>query len=102
MGEKLVRDRIPQIIRDSGMEPVIRIASEEEYRSRLFDKLIEEAEELRKAKDNNERIEELADVMEVMDAIREHFGILANQVLDKKVRKYLEKGGFGWKIILDL
>jgi hypothetical protein len=42
---KLVRDKIPQIIRSKGLEPVIYTASSEEYDTRLRDKLREEVEE---------------------------------------------------------
>ncbi|MGW7304008.1 nucleoside triphosphate pyrophosphohydrolase [Streptomyces sp. NPDC054835] len=42
---KLVRDRIPQIIRNDGAEPVTYIAGLEEYRARLREKLGEEVAE---------------------------------------------------------
>jgi predicted house-cleaning noncanonical NTP pyrophosphatase (MazG superfamily) len=41
-GEKLVRDRIPEIIRASGSEPVIRVADAASFRGLLEDKLLEE------------------------------------------------------------
>jgi predicted house-cleaning noncanonical NTP pyrophosphatase (MazG superfamily) len=42
---KLVRDKIPQIIRSKGLEPVTYVASADEYGIRLPDKLREEVEE---------------------------------------------------------
>ena len=98
---KLVRDLIPKIIKDSGMEPVTRVISEEEYREKLFEKLIEEARELRDAQDNEHRIEELADVLEVVEAITMHFEISTQSVQDKKLSKNLERGGFALRIVLD-
>lgn len=62
---KLVRDRIPQLIRDSGRECTSRILSEAEYFDALINKIIEEIEEYRVS--GNE--EELADVFEVLDCL---------------------------------
>ena len=64
---KLVRDKIPQLIRDSGRKYTSRILSEEEYFDALLDKIIEEIEEYRIS--GNE--EELADVYEVLDCLVE-------------------------------
>jgi predicted house-cleaning noncanonical NTP pyrophosphatase (MazG superfamily) len=62
---KLVRDRIPQLIQDSGRHCSSRILSEEEYYHALLDKVVEEIEEYRES--GNE--EELADVFEVLDCL---------------------------------
>lgn len=98
---KLVRDLIPQIVRDSGMIPITRIISEEEYLEKLFDKLAEETEELKKSENIDQRIEELADVLEVLDAIRMYFEIHLRLVEEKKLKKCVERGGFNLRIILD-
>ncbi|MFF3691071.1 nucleoside triphosphate pyrophosphohydrolase [Streptomyces sp. NPDC002187] len=66
---KLVRDRIPQIIREDGAEPVTYTAGREEYRGRLRDKLGEEVAEFLEA-DEDSAPEELADVLEVARARR--------------------------------
>ena len=62
---KLVRDRIPEIIRASGADPVVRTLTGEELIAALFDKLAEEASELREA-GPLDAAEEMADVMEVV------------------------------------
>lgn len=62
---KLVRDRIPQMIKESGRDCSSRILSEEEYFDALLDKIVEEIEEYRES--GNE--EELADVYEVLDCL---------------------------------
>lgn len=62
---KLVRDRIPEIIQEDGKTPIIRIVDEEEYVRELDRKLCEEVEEYRA----DGSIEEMADVLEVLQAI---------------------------------
>lgn len=62
---KLVRDKIPQLIQESGRNCTSRILSDDEYYDALLDKIIEEIEEYRVS--GNE--EELADVYEVLDCL---------------------------------
>ncbi len=62
---KLVRDKIPQLILDSGRKCTSRILNDEEYYDALLDKIIEEIEEYRIS--GNE--EELADVYEVLGCL---------------------------------
>ena len=94
---KLVRDKIPEYIRKKGGNPVTHIADEAEYWQKLKGKLIEEIEEFRK----DENIEELADILEVLDAIAEHKGFDIKEIQSVKEKKAIEKGKFKNKIILD-
>lgn len=68
---KLVRDKIPEIIfQNDGVEPKIRIVSDElELISALDTKLDEEIAELRSARDSKSSAEEIADIIEVLLAI---------------------------------
>ena len=59
--DKLVRDKIPQIIKDNGVTPVIHVADDSEYWERLKAKLQEEVDEVLEDINVNE---ELADVLE--------------------------------------
>jgi len=78
MGEgKLVRGRIPEILRSKGLQPVVYTASGEEYRIQLRDKLLEEVEEFI-ASDNDP--EEFADILEVLCALAEQIGISHRQL----------------------
>ncbi|WP_233272154.1 nucleoside triphosphate pyrophosphohydrolase [Mycolicibacterium smegmatis] len=61
---KLVRDRIPELIRASGRTPVIRTLSDDEYWAALNAKLDEEVAELRAADTRDAALEEAADVIE--------------------------------------
>lgn len=67
---KLVRDRIPEIIRNDGKKPIIEILSNEEYLKELDKKLNEEVAEYQADKS----IEEMADILEVLYAVCEARG----------------------------
>ena len=95
--EKLVRDRIPEIIKSKGEVPTTHIANNEEYRQKLKDKLQEEVEEY--LEDNNK--DELADILEVIHAICEFENIDFNKLELLRKDKSQKRGGFKDKIILD-
>ena len=93
---KLVRDKIPEIIRGEGLEPVIYAADEQEYVSRLRDKLQEEVAEFI-ASDNDS--EELADILEVVYALAEQAGTSREQLEKLRAAKAGKRGGFVERII---
>lgn len=95
---KLVRDRIPQIIREDGAEPVTYIAGSEEYRNRLRDKLGEEVAEFLAA-DDARAPEELADVLEVVHALAADLGVDAGRLEKIRQDKARERGGFADRIV---
>lgn len=95
---KLVRDRIPQIIREDGAEPVVYTAGPEEYRGRLRDKLGEEVAEFLAAEEATAP-EELADVLEVVRALAADLGLDADQLEKIREAKARERGGFADRII---
>lgn len=94
---KLVRDKIPEYIKNKGGSPIFHIADEAEYWAKLKEKLIEEAEEF--LKDENEA--EIADVFEVIDAIIEHKKFSKDEISKIKESKAEERGVFNKRIILD-
>jgi predicted house-cleaning noncanonical NTP pyrophosphatase (MazG superfamily) len=93
---KLVRDKIPQIIRSKGQEPITYIADTEEYCIRLRDKLREEVEEYL-ASDNDR--EELADILEVLYALARQAGTDQQQLENLRAAKAETRGGFADRII---
>lgn len=96
---KLVRDRIPELIQKSGYQYDIITLSETEYRQALRDKILEEAQEVVLASDR-ELVPELADLLEVVEALMESYGIENESVLLERDHKRAEKGGFEHKIKL--
>ncbi|MDF2872043.1 MAG: nucleoside triphosphate pyrophosphohydrolase [Anaerocolumna sp.] len=91
---KLVRDRIPQIIKEAGKTPLTRILTEEEYLVELDKKLIEEMTEYQADKS----IEEMADILEVLFAIGEARGHSVDELMAVKEAKRKARGGFTEKI----
>jgi predicted house-cleaning noncanonical NTP pyrophosphatase (MazG superfamily) len=92
--QKLVRDKIPEILDGQGIPYAQEIASPEHYRVALIEKLREEVQEFLGA----ESPEELADVSEVVKALQ-RLPEYAN-VEDIRVKKREERGGFDERIIL--
>ncbi len=97
---KLVRDRIPSIIESSGKEFLIRVLSDDEYKRALKRKLIEEATEVNAAESTDELVAELADVVEVIDALIAVLGMSWEEIRDVQKKKRLERGGFGKRLQL--
>jgi predicted house-cleaning noncanonical NTP pyrophosphatase (MazG superfamily) len=95
--DKLVRDKIPVILKQKGKNPVIHIANAEEYHGKLKEKLKEEVDEFLKS----ENMEELADVLEVIDAICKLKKIDKRKLELLRKKKKKERGGFEKRIILD-
>jgi predicted house-cleaning noncanonical NTP pyrophosphatase (MazG superfamily) len=88
---KLVRDRIPEIMRREGKNPQIDVVKGEQLKAALRDKLVEEAAELRDSADVRE---ELADVIEVIEAIIDAYGIDEAELRAMRGKKREERGGF--------
>lgn len=87
---KLVRDRIPEIIKNDGKTPVIEILSNENYLKELDKKLNEEVAEYQVDKS----IEEMADVLEVLFAICEARGYSLEELMQVRESKREKRGGF--------
>ncbi|MDX9893310.1 MAG: nucleoside triphosphate pyrophosphohydrolase [Patescibacteria group bacterium] len=94
---KLIRDKIPEIIRAKGREPIIHIADQQEYWQKLKEKLVEEFKEFEAA----ESPEELADVLEVIDAIIKYKNFDFIEIKKIKEQKAQARGKFEKRIILD-
>jgi predicted house-cleaning noncanonical NTP pyrophosphatase (MazG superfamily) len=93
---KLVRDKIPEIIEKDNKKCEIKILNDEEYKKALSLKLVEEANEFLES--NN--IDELADVLEVIDAIKKAFNFNKKTIEEVKNKKACERGKFEKRISL--
>ena len=93
---KLVRDRIPEIIEASGKHCKTAILSEEEYLKLLDAKLDEELAEYHK----DQNIEELADLLEVIHAAAIARGYTLEGLEAVRAKKAEKRGGFEKKILL--
>ena len=96
---KLIRDNIPEIIEKSGKECDVKILSDEEYIIKLKEKMIEEAHEVLSA-DEKEIIAELADVLEIVEAIEKYYKIDHGIVEEKMRAKAVSNGKFEKKLLL--
>jgi predicted house-cleaning noncanonical NTP pyrophosphatase (MazG superfamily) len=97
---KLVRDGIPGIIEADGGQPVTRVLDQAGYQAALRAKLMEEAEEARSAPDRQLR-SELADVLEVLQALAAAHGTSWEDIVAEAARKRDERGGFEQRIFLE-
>jgi predicted house-cleaning noncanonical NTP pyrophosphatase (MazG superfamily) len=95
--DKLVRDEILNIIEQNAERPICYRADEDEYERRLLDKLDEEVAEYRE----NREADELADILEVVHAIRRHEGVTADDLEQLRSEKAEERGRFEDRIVLE-
>ena len=97
---KLVRDNIPDIIKNNGEIPITRILNDDEYKIELEKKLYEEYQEVLNSS-GKERIEELADMLEVMISLAKLEGKELEDVIEVAKVKRLKRGAFNNKIYLE-
>lgn len=94
---KLVRDRIPEIIERSGRRAFCRKLSDAEYIVELERKLDEAVAEFHLRKN----IEELVDIMAIIEALSKVYGGGAWELQNFHRQKMLSQGGFDLKIFLE-
>ena len=93
---KLVRDRIPEIITNAGKTCITEILSDEEYLRMVDAKLDEELAEYHQ----DQNIEELADLLEEIYAAAQARGYTREQLEQVRMEKALKRGAFNEKILL--
>jgi predicted house-cleaning noncanonical NTP pyrophosphatase (MazG superfamily) len=94
--QKLVRDHIPAIIEQHQKNCEYRILNDDEYPKKLNEKLLEECQEWIES----ETPEELADILEVLQAIAKFKGIQWDTIEELRKDKKIKNGGFDQKILL--
>ena len=98
--DKLVRDKIPDIITSNGETPIYRILDDEEYWLYLLKKDSEELNEVKEATSINERKKELADKLEIIRAMAEFNGFSLDDIILEANNKKAKNGGFQKRLLL--
>lgn len=93
---KLIRDRIPEIIEQTGQICVTRVLEEEEYLDMVNAKLHEELAEYQA----DQNLEELADLLEVLYAAAEAHGFTREQLEQARSEKEAQRGAFRKRLLL--
>ncbi|RDU38914.1 phosphoribosyl-ATP pyrophosphohydrolase [Neobacillus piezotolerans] len=99
---KLVRDKIPQIIKETGKSFSIKQLDDAEYIKELKKKCQEELLEYLSAEDDKEAIEELADILEIIHSLALQHGSSIEKVEETRRQKAEIRGGFKERIFLEM
>lgn len=100
---KLVRDKIPDLIKNSGRRCEFEAMDDIQYAEKLSEKLCEEVQEFLKefnAENDENAIKELADILEVIYAIVELIGVNTQDFEKIRLAKIDKNGSFSKKILL--
>ncbi|MEH7068545.1 nucleoside triphosphate pyrophosphohydrolase [Priestia megaterium] len=97
---KLIRDRIPEIIQESEGECVVEVLTEQDYLKELQRKSQEELNEYLAASNSNESIEELADLLEVIYGLTKCHGFSIEDLERVRQHKADKSGVFDKKLFL--
>ena len=97
---KLVRDNIPKIIEEKNETPIIRILNDAEYKEALEKKLYEEYKEVLEANESD-RVEELADMLEVIKSLANLENKSLDDVISLMNSKSEKRGSFKERIFLE-
>ena len=96
---KLVRDKVPQLVKKNGQIAKIRVLAPKEFEKELKKKLLEEAQEVVNAS-RKEIIDELADVLEVVEELANYYQLSFSEIKKHQRKKRDERGRFSQKIFL--
>jgi len=97
---KLIRDKIPEIIKNAGWTPMVRILNKKEYLKEIKKKFTEETKELVKAKTKKEIINEIVDIQELIDTLIYEIGLTKSELEKQQKIKNKKRGGFKKKLFL--
>ncbi len=98
---KLVRDKIPKIIQTDNKQCKVSILQKTDYIEQLKKKLVEEAQEVQEASTKQDIILELADLLEVMNALKASFQITATEIEEARKTKAYQNGAFTKHLFLE-
>lgn len=99
---KLIRDRIPEIIERDGKRAKTRILDDEDYKRELLKKLVEEAQETMETKGDKEKLtKEVGDILEIVDYLVKVFDLDRNEIEKVRQERKKSRGGFDKKLFLE-
>mgnify|MGYP003529513290 FL=1 len=94
---KLVRDKIPEMIKADGGVPITRVLNNDDYLKELINKLQFECDKL----ENGGDVGDLADIQEIVMAISERMDIAPGKLAEVMAKKAVECGAFKKRIYLE-
>lgn len=97
---KLIRNKIPQIIKANGKTPTTRILPQDEYIKKICNKTQEELTEYIEAKTKPNKLEELSDLLELINALAQHEGTTLKEINNIRKKKAEERGNFSNRVFL--
>jgi len=97
---KLVRDRIPEIIKADGCKLIVRKLSEKRFKEETLKKVVKEANELLNSKNREELIKECADLQEILMAVMETNKITCAELNKVRNKRKKDRGAFTKRIFL--
>lgn len=97
---KLIRDRILEIIKTAGEMPYSRVLNKKEYLKEIKKKILEEAKELTLAKSKKGVVNEIVDIQELIDVLISEFGLTKSQIQKAQKIKNKKRGGFKKRLFL--
>lgn len=97
---KLIRDRIPLVMKKSGASFTVSTLTKSRFREELLKKVGEEASALPSLRKNKDIANELADVIAVVEAIKNEFHITDQELKKELKAAFKKKGGFSKRLFL--
>jgi len=97
---KLIRDKILEIIKGAGEKPYSRVLDKKEYLKELKKKVVEEAKELTETTTKKEIINEVVDIQELVDRIITEINFTKTQIKKQQKIKNKKRGGFKKRLFL--
>lgn len=97
---KLVRDKIPSVIKTNKKFKFRKIKSDKEFCKFLKLKLLEESQEVVRAESDNDLIEEIVDIMEIVDELIKFLRLDTKEIKELREKKRQTRGGFSKRLMI--
>ena len=98
--DKLIRDRIPEIIKEAGWLPAVKILKKSEFLNAIKKKVFEEAGELIQSKDKKGIVDEIVDIQELLDVLAAEIKLTKSELKKLQADKRKKRGGFKKRLFL--